>query len=343
MAKGKTPTQLGVVKKKPSPAKAMVKGPGPPRQLARAPSKVIKTVVKKKQKPPGPTKPLHHHMFNPFVNRITPALRHEGAALPIPGRVRFAVPFTAADVTNGVRRLLFCSNVGCCSTVAIMISWDSSKTLLTPQIFSIPTLTDNASSGKGAVSGRAMRYSVTYTNTTASAQMGSTITYANLDSRLSLPNSPAVMTGTQWDGVFEKLNDFPKAVVTNGKAFVVPKTLIGHVVDSTTYHDYVSWKGVYTTITQFMDHLAEWPLLESHTRGRPMSTIITMFDTPAFPQSYYACVDAHFYTRWPIETLQGQSHREVPTGSADEINKDAKIAAALGTTLVTPPTEGGIG
>jgi len=330
LTRRKAPT--GGVKKKPSQPKRLAKGPGPPKALTRVPRQVIKTAVKKKKPAATMLKSPHHHMFNPAVVPFTPTVAHEGHALPAPGRVRFSIAFNAAEIALGMKRMVLVSNVGSSATVAVVLSWDNAGNLVTPVIHSIPTLALTASTG-GAVSGRAMRYSVTLTNTTATVNNGSTITYVNLDSRIALPNSPFSMTGPQWNVVYDKLTDNRNAVVVNGNVFSSPKTLVGHVVDQTTYHDYVSWKGAYTTISQFFDHLAEWPGLESHSRGRPMTTIAAMFDTPSQPQTYFCCVDSHYYTRWPIDTLQGQSHTPVPTAPQHVINADSAKAASLANVL----------
>lgn len=306
----------------------------PPKARAPIPSKMVLA------KPRHP----HDHVFNPAIPALVRPILTEGPVLPVRGKVRFSVSFNQAERDSLTRKMVIAANVGSSSTIALSLAWTQAGVVSAINIHSIPTLNSSSTTTIGAVSGRAMKASLSVTNTTAYAGRGSTVIYANLDQRLALPASPATMTAFQWNDVFNDLLAYPSSVTCNGGIFATPHTMVSHMVDSTSFHDFVSWKGAYSSASQFMDHLAEWGANDTASRIRPMSTMVMMFDTPSVDQTYFVTVDANFYTRWPVDTLQGQSMKTIQPISAVDFNKHAGAAQSSSSTAlpaVDASTSGG--
>jgi hypothetical protein len=68
-----------------------------------------------------------------------------------------------------------------------------------------------------------------------------------------------------------------------------------------------------------------------------MSSIWVIMEAPSVAQAYTLQFSGSWYTRWPLDTVPGQSMRPVPTAPASAINaaRDAAERASIPTSMAS--------
>lgn len=280
--------------------------------------------TKKKGKNPrsnvrrSPRPNVLHDIFDPQDPRTPPTIMADGLSFRVDGVVRS--PFTHSP---GERRAFFLSNVGSSATLLGYVSI-SGGTAFTGTA-AVPTINTPGANG-GASSGRALKASLTLVNTTSVLNRGGRVTILHLNQRLSFPQAPQTMTVAEWNAELDQIVAHPKAVPYSAEEFVQPKALVVHPVDQPRYTEFSSWQGS-NTIPGFFGHIATW-LGIAATSARPMSTIAIVFEAPAIAQDYQLSSRGAWLTRWPVDSVLGQSMHQQPTAPASVLNGHLLVAEA---------------
>lgn len=227
-------------------------------------------------------------------------------------------------VTSGTtqRRLFLCSHSGMSGTIGATFVTNGGYT--SNGVFTQTTLTVNDASG-GPTSMRALKAGLTVLNSTPVLNLGGRVTVLNCNQRILLPQAPSAMTTTEVNALMDNLTAHPESRVLSGSEFTKPCTYVCHPVNEPEYVKFGENHGTYD-IDSFLAHLAIWPGLTPSPRG--MSTIAVIIDIPTAIQDYLLTFRGSTLTRWPLNTVLGQSMIEQPTAPAEVINKDRKVAEA---------------
>jgi hypothetical protein len=250
-------------------------------------------------------------LSNPSVLKNIPSTYFSGQALPLSGRY-FLTNF---NLPTNRRSLVFVTNVGDAGTVFSIISSDD--TTVTRAVGTVPVLASADDAG-GPTSGRAQTCAVNVVNTTAALNRAGAVHIIPLDQRMRLPAAPSAWTTGNFDTVFNDLVNFPSARVYDGSHFGGGHSLPCHVVDSVAFQDFKEWHGT-LTIDEFFGHIGIWS--GASARQRPMSTIVLAFNLPPVIQTYCVSVHARWYTRWPVDTVAGQSMTDIPVAAQGYVNR----------------------
>jgi hypothetical protein len=268
--------------------------------------------------------------LNPLTPHPVPSLISDGMALPHTSLV-------SDDFTVGTEntKILVVSNVGNAGTVGFLIEvnylgWVEDIVLLT-----IPTVSLSDAAG-GPSAGRAMKFSCSVINCTNRLKRGGRVTYLNSSQRLPKVEG----TSSQWNllAIINGIKNSPYRRRTMGDNLVTPRHLIGFPVDSSSYTRFGNWRGTLTP-TEYIAHvLGASPINlvgdALPISQRPMSVVAFVFDPVSDPQDYSVTIRASFYTRWPLESVPGQSMRMIPTGPAALINAVNNHAESTANDLV---------
>lgn len=296
-------------KAKARPAPKKPKSQPPPQQLPR----------KKKAQKPAATSSIRG-IFNPHNRLPVPTLVSEGSAFHASGVMR-------NEVTQaiGTRFMIVCSSTGHSGTPGSIVF----PAVPTVGIRTIPTLALGGTAG-GPTSGRAMKAGVTIVNSTAALNRGGRVYVLNSNQRVELPAAPSAMIPADWDTMMNEIVAHPKTRALSGSHFAEPKTLVCHPTDQADYLNYGEWYGG-ITVDNFWSHISIWPGVVS--QRRPMSAVYIVFEGPAAVQDYTVSWRAHYYTRWPLDSILGQSQKFVPTKDAKTLNDGRDHAEASGSAL----------
>lgn len=283
-----------------------------------------KAAPKKKPKGPAQTKrpalPTMSSMglksvFNPTNKVIPPMLVPQLGVFPIQGTVR-------QEIVQAVSMSYFImiSSIPGRSTFAMYGSYPAAGGASVPytatpfSLWSLPLLATTAAFG-GATSSRLTKAGVRITNATPNLNLGGRAYVSHLDQRVRFVADPSLMTATQWVSTFETIRGLP-APMTKPHSWkdyaertaLEDKSQFIHVVDEVKYSDYHLHNGPCPDGLDFFDHVAVWN--GSTELSRPMSTLIISWTTgpvTAQIQDLTINVDAQYLTRWPVDTVPGQS------------------------------------
>jgi len=295
---------------------------------ARAAQSKKKAAPKQAAKPLPPHKPAVKLASQGMSNLVTnvPAPFFTGQALGVYGIVRDTLTLGVAPSANK-RAMYFITNCGTTSTVAAVMTWQSTDTT-TPvgtAVLNVP-LIGAADDAGGPTSGRAQKCTWSIHVTTPMLSRGSAYYVANIDTRMLLAKAPSTYTANDANSLFTTLIGFPttKAHDTAKDSYVRGSA---HVTDFNDYNNFAEWDGN-VTADSFMLHTSIWPTAVPNVR--PMSTTVLIFDVPANPQSVIITVGARFYNRFPTDTIPGRMMVDLPLAQQHMINR-----------LTRPPQVGG--
>lgn len=248
-----------------------------------------------------------------------PAPVAEGEAFPVFGMARL-------DINLSNRHLLIFSNVGDSAGVGAYINPTAAP--YAGGIMNIATMTSSATAG-GPTSARAMKFGVSLLNSTPSLSRGGRVYVLNANQRFLLAASPSTMTEAQWDAVSDMVKAHPKVQTFSGSDFASEKTFVSFPTNDADYRCYRHWGGT-DTASSFLTHLSTYSGA-STDYPRPMSTIFVVIDEPASAQNWSIFCRSAYYSRWPLNSVLGQSNVPVPTAPLDALNAAGRIAEALAT------------
>jgi len=252
--------------------------------------------------------------------------------------------------------VLLVTNTGGSATVGVLVhtkvvEGGGTKYLeegIKQQLFNIPTLSTEGVGGH-PTAGRAMKFGVSVVNNTNALKRGGRVTYLNTFQRL-----PDIVTGGTpeapnyyWDDVITAVKAAPDRRRLNGDNLVVPKQLIGAVVDNVRYHEFNRWKPTESKL-EFLEHVLDraQPELSIGYVGnsnRPMTTVAYVFEPTDDAQDYSITIRAAYYTRWPLTSVPGQSMSPIPTASHGLLNAVHEHVANKAGELIGVMAEGATG
>lgn len=253
--------------------------------------------------------------FDPTNKVVPPLLVPQLGVFPIQGTIR-KEPIQAVNTAY----FLIVSAIPGRSTVGLYGSYPVAGGATIPytatpfELWSLPLLASPASVA-GATSSRVTKAGVRAVNATPNLYQGTRLYVSHLDQRMRFPADPSTMTASQWVSTFDVLRALPEPMTRphswsdygpSGK--LEDKSQYVHVVDEVKYADYAVHLGPCPDGLDFFDHVAVWN--GSTEEPRPMSTIVFSWSgtgSANFLQDLTFYVDAQFVTRWPVDTVPGQS------------------------------------
>lgn len=297
--------QLRTVAIPPVPRKAQPKA---------APKKKAKK-SKAANKPPVPSGMGLKAVFDPTNKVVPPLLVPQLGVFPIQGTIRKEP--TQATLTS---YFLIVSAIPGRSSVAVYGTYPALGGATVPytatpfEVWSLPLLASSGHAG-GATSSRVTKAGVRVTNASANLYLGGRLYVSHLDQRIKFPADPSLMTATQWVSTFDVIRGLPEPMTVphswkdyGSRNALEDKSQYIHVVDEIKYADYTIHDGPVPDALHFFDHVGVWNTAAESPR--PMSTIIFSWTAPSsatFLQDLTFNVDAQFLTRWPVDTVPGQS------------------------------------
>lgn len=291
--------------------------PQPPRraQPKAAPKKKANGMKKPKKAPPNMSVMGLKAVFNPTNKSVPPMLVPQLGVFPIQGTIRVE-PVQALATSY----FIILSSIPGRSTVAMYGTYPTAGGVTIPytvtpfSLWSLPLLASTAGFG-GATSSRMTKAGIRVVNATPNLYAGGRLYVSHLDQRIKFPADPSTMTGAQWVSTFETLRGLPDPLTKPhswkdyaSRSGLEDKSQYIHVVDEVKYGDYNVHNGPCPDGMDFFDHVAVWN--GSEELSRPMSTIVFSWSAPSAStqlQDLTINVDAQFLTRWPVDTVPGQS------------------------------------
>jgi len=267
--------------------------------------------------------------MSPLHPAIIPSALRSGTAFPYTGLVRKSV-----EIGTDARTLVAVTNAGNSGTVMMVMKVVGSTVNLAAH--TIPTISKADDNG-GPTSGRAMKAGVSIVNTTQLLSRGGRVFVLDGRSRVKIAKSPSTMTGPEVESLMDEIIAFPDTKSYDGSHFGETREMSCAVVDNVSYNDFTWWSGT-ETVNDFASHFAIWT--GSPVYQRPMSTIWLVFDTPAAAQSYSMTARASYYTRWSVDTVTGQSQKDIPVAPVATVNKLHGIADKFAGFLHTAEAAG---
>lgn len=311
------------------------KGARPPPRLQARLAQATRR-VRKKPKPKSAKKSqgraipkTHGNMFSITHPIPTPVAEACGSALPYAGIFRHELAVSTERVV-----VLF-SNVGRSGTVALVVGLPTAGAAgLT--VRTIPTLSLGDDAG-GPTSCKAMKGCFSLVNVTAPLNRAGRVTVLNSKQRFLVGAPFSTMTLAQWATFVDTVKTHPDAVSYGGHDFEHPVSFHTYPVDSRAYGEFHDFAGA-TTSDEFGRSIAIWPGVDPYVR--PMSCIVTIFEIPPSTQEYTLSFRAAYYTRWPLNTIPGQTQRRIPTAPLDLINRHVQAMEAAGSRGAPDPFSG---
>lgn len=297
-------------------ARTVVTPPAPRRAQPKAAPKKKAMAQKATKKPPVLRTGMGlKAVFNPTNKVVPPLLVPQLGVFPIQGTIR-KEPVQALLTSY----FLILSAVPGRSTVAVYGSYPSGGGASIPytatpfEIWSLPLLALSGHQG-GATSSRMTKAGVRVTNASANLYLGGRLYVSHLDQRMKFPADPSLMTASQWVSTFDTVRSLPEPMTKphswkdyGSRSALEDKSQYIHVVDEVKYAEYSVHSGPCPAPLDFFDHVGVWDT--SADQQRPMSTIVFSWTAPpatTFLQDLTFNVDAQFLTRWPVDTVPGQS------------------------------------
>lgn len=251
-----------------------------------------------------------------------PSLAFQGEAFPYTGLVRTEIK---PALTN--KLIIFMTNVGTSATCMMELRWDATaagaSVIGVKNVFTIPTL-GLADDAGGPTSMRAMKAGLTIVNRTPLLSRGGPVYTLNSNQRIRAAKPPSTMTVDDANALFTSLSGHPDAKSMDCVDFGGPRHMYSHVVDDPAYNNFDENRGA-VSADEFFKHIAITD--GGTTYDRPMSTLVFMLDRCSVEQTFQFSAHASFYTRWPLDTVPGQSNRKIPTTSQSQHNKSHSEAS----------------
>jgi hypothetical protein len=268
---------------------------------------------------------VRQNMMDPAHPHSIPVTHTDGQAFPYTGLVRLNV-----NHTLGSLKIVVITNTGDSGTLLTYINNTSTPFLSTS---TVPALANGGTSG-GPTSSRSMKFSAEIINTTKILDMGGRVYALNVDQRVVLPNALSSMTQAQFKTFADTVIAHPECQALSGTYFEKPKCIVGTCVNNPEYERFKPFVGI-KTADGVADSWALWdsPLVPLVRGTRSMSTVILVFDEFSTAQSYTVSAHGSWYTRWPLESILGQSMSDIPTADASFLNNLSKHASTFGKTM----------
>jgi len=235
-----------------------------------------------------------------------PLVQSSGTAYPYTGMARWQVNNLVATS----RKMLVVTNPGNSGTVLFYLH--NTPTPFT-SVSTVPTMALAAGSG-GPTAARAMKASLTLVNTTKRLDMGGRVYTLVANQRTSFPE-PITASQADWNTFMDEIIAHPHTRCWSGADFQSPKTFLAHPSNTTDYLDFNTFQGTLTP-NGFSRVVGDDP----NPLPRPMSTIYVVFEVPSATNDYTATARASWYSRWPLESILGQSMKDMPTAPQEHIN-----------------------
>lgn len=268
---------------------------------------------------PGPRRGHITDLYDPRNTALVPTIVSEGPAFPM-----FGSTIRPVNAPTTSRVIVALTNNGMSGTVMSVVTFGGNVVL---DVSTIPLLSAAAING-GPTSARAMKAGLSITNRTQFLNQGGQITVLNASQRVHIDANASAMTAAQWGSLANDIIAHPKARVYSGADFNRSKTFICHPLDASDYLRYQTFAGAQTA-DEFWSHIAVWPgVVQPLPTTRPMSTIFLVFESPQVGNVYEVKTRAGYYTRWPLDSVAGQAHRQVPTAPASVVNAHRDHAEA---------------
>lgn len=306
---------------KPLAKKRRGKSAAPPRLRARV-AAAPKARVKKTPKSKGAGRkghPIHGNMFSITHSIPTPVAQACGSALPYSGIFRRELTVNTTE-----RVLVFFTNTGRAGTVATVVGL-SNPPVATAQTIPTLALADDAG---GPTSAKAMKAGVFVSCVTAPLNRAGRVTVLNAKQRILLPAGPGSMSLAQFNTVIDAIKAHPDSLSYTASDFTHPTGFHCHPVDSRVYDQFFDFHGA-VSADDMVRSLAVWPGVDPFPR--PLSGIVMIFELPPTPQEYTLSFRASFYTRWPLNTIPGQTQRKIPTAPLGMINNHMTLIENVGS------------
>lgn len=259
-----------------------------------------------------PEMPNAYHM-SPHVYSMIPTLLRSGQAFAYTGVIKVELSQAIGETI-----LIMSTNPGSAGTVALI----GRQTGIAAPAYSVATIPNLSLSDEvgGPTSTRAMKFGVSLTTTTPLLSRGTRIHHLNGQSRIRIDQPPSTLSLAVFQSIVNVVTGMPTAVPYDNTHFGETREFTSNVVDNVAYIDFQNFEGT-LTVDQIAAHMAVWPGLAGGLRDRPMSTTWLVLAPPPVAQSYHLAFHGAYYTRWGLSTVQGQSQTNIPTASADIINK----------------------
>lgn len=306
---------------------AKPKGP-PPRQKQQQQSKPKAKKQRQRKQIQGP-RGTNRRMGNMLAYHSAvnvPVSVRSGTAFPIRGMTPSNI--ILGSLSGNVRYLIAVTNVGVSGSVMAMFRMTGLA--VSTSVHTLPLLTASDAAG-GPTSCRAMKAGLNIVNTTQLLERGGRVYYLQGTARVLLPAAPSLMTLAQANTLADTLVAHPDRHQYGGDAFGGKGLDFHcHVVDMVRYEDFDAFDGT-QNIDTFYGHIAQWPGA-TVARDRPMSTIWIVLETPAVEQTYSLSAYGAFYTRWGVNTVQGQSMTQIPVAPLATINSGLSAGENAGKT-----------
>lgn len=293
----------------------------------------------------GPTAKASHAvskaLFDPTSSAIPPSMYPSIGVFPVNGSVRDDV-----NATANLRYLLCVTAIPGRSTCGFLFRVAKSGTTVatSTKFYNLPTL-NNAYSAGGPTSSRFTKVGFRVENLTPAMYQGGRVYVTHLTQRVALPKSASTMTADDWA---ETIDGFRTMPANRTKVFTwndfgasgkyIRKPFVCTVTDEPKYNEFNTHLGPETTLDGFWENVGVWNSPSPSTEApHPMSILFMHWDTIDTPtatsilQDITVQVDAQVLTRWPANTVLGQSHRDLPAA------KDVSRPAASPSPSGAPP------
>jgi hypothetical protein len=174
-----------------------------------------------------------------------------------------------------------------------------------------------------------MKGGVTILNSNPALTREGRIYVLNANQKFDFPQITSSMTTAEWNTFAADLKAHPHTKCYSADDFATPRTFVCHPANHPAYYEYQNWLGTQTG-TDFAKHFSVFPgtTASGGFSHRPMSTIAILVDVTSSAQSYTVSARANFYTRWPIDSIMGQSMKDVPLAEVKQVNAHHNAATA---------------
>lgn len=245
---------------------------------------------------------------------------------------------TDHDTVVGYRTAFFVSGWGGSATLAYRVSSSVGANLVEKDSFSVPLLSSAAASG-GPTSSKISKVGFRVTNATPMQTRGGRCYVCRLDQRVKFPAAPNNLTAVQWNSVFTTLIGLPDSMCRpldladfGSSATRGGRPIYSIVDDEVDYASFESHYGTNGVLDDWFSHIGIWTA--SSELIRPMSCLVFIVEPPstaANAQNLTLNFDGQWLTRWPIDTIPGQSAGTVPASPhsiVDAARRDSDASSA---------------
>lgn len=261
-------------------------------------------------------------LFDPTNYSIPPSLYPSIGVFPVNGSVRDDVVSVAA-----LRYIMCVTAIPGRSTCGFLfrVAKSGATVATETKFYNLPTLNAAYNNG-GPTSSRFSKVGFRVENLTPAMYQGGRVYVTHLTQRVALPKSASTMTADDWAVVVDGFRTMPanrtKVFTWNdfgASGKYIRKPFICTVTDEPKYNEFNTHLGPETTLDGFWQNVGVWNTpTASLEEPHPMSILFMHWDNIDTPtatsilQDITIQVDAQMLTRWPANTVLGQSHKDVP-------------------------------